>query len=123
MEKKKVIQYLLFSCINIIPALIMGGGLTMDSLLLLGVLLVLIVNHFTLVRMVSTLNQSMSGKAGASNPLTTIFGMFFLKFAVIGAAIAAVYYLNKNLIPKVLLMMIFQLIIQVLSIKNSNKNS
>ena len=95
----------------------------MDSLLLIGILLVLIVNHFTLVRMVATLNESMSGKAGASNPLTTVFGLFFLKFAVLGAAIAAVYYFNKNLIPKVIVMMIFQLIIQVLSIKNSNKNS
>lgn len=122
MEKKIIDKkFLLLSSVNIIPALILGGGLTKDSAALVGFLAVLMMNHITLVKLVQTLAMSMSSNNDAGSPLARILFLLGLKTLVLGAAIGIIYFYNKDLLPKVMLMMIFQLIIQVLSIKNNHQ--
>lgn len=118
--EKKVNKFYLLSAINLAPIAIMTGGFNRDFLILAAVLVILVVNHATLVRIVRTLTESMAGKpSNAGSPTVKLLLLFGLKFLLLALAIALVYYFNKNLIPKTLLLMIFQLIIQVVSIKNN----
>lgn len=122
MEKKIDKRFYLLSAINLIPAAILGDGFTMNTLVLAISLGVLVVNHTVLVKMVSTLTTSLSGSSGASHSIKRLLFLMVLKFTLLGASIGIVYFYNKDLIPKLMLLMIFQLIIQVVSIKNNYQN-
>jgi DMSO reductase anchor subunit len=122
MEKKIDKRFYILSAINLIPAAILGDGLTMNTLVLAISLGVLVINHTVLVKMVSTLTTSLSGSASASRSTKRLLFLMVLKFTLLGASIGIVYFYNKDLIPKLMLLMIFQLIIQVVSIKNNYQN-
>ena len=120
MEKKVTKKFFFISAFNIIPIFIMTGGDLNDSLALTSVLVVLMFKHITLLKIVSGLTTSMTLEgADAKRALyRTLFLMFF-KMMLLAAVVGAIYFYKADLTPKVLLLMIFQLIIQVVSIKNN----
>lgn len=118
MEKKEIDKkFYILSAINIIPALILGGGLTLDSLVLFGSLLVLILNHTVLVNIVRSITESTGD--GSRNQTGRILTLLFLKFFLLFGLIALIYTFKKQLMTKLFLIIFFQLIIQVVSIKNN----
>jgi hypothetical protein len=124
MEKKEIDKkFYLLSSFNLIPALILGGGLTIDSGILSLALLVLIFNHTILVRVVKSVTSAASNEGGATRQLGKILFLMFLKFTLLFGLIGSVYYFQKALLTKLFLIIFFQLIIQVVSIKNNYQNS
>jgi len=123
MEKKIDKRFYLLSSINIIPCLILGGGLTINSLVLVGALIVLVLNHTLLVKIVQSVTESASGNASAGQSVTRLLMLLGLKFLMLFALVALIYFFNKELLTKVFMIIFFQLIIQVLSIKNNYQNS
>jgi hypothetical protein len=125
MEKKEIDKkFYLLSAINIIPAVILGGGLTWDSLILIGSLLVLILNHTVLVKIVKSVTIAATGEGGdASKQLGRILILMVLKGVLLFGLIALIYFYKKELITKLFAIIFFQLIIQVVSIKNNYQNS
>ena len=125
MEKKKIDKrFLLLSSINFIPAIIMGGGLTMDSLVLSVILVALVINHIILVNTVGQVTGNMASEGSSSgDAVRNLLVAMVMKFVMLGGVIALIYFYNKNLIAKAVAMVIFQLIIQVVSITtNQQKN-
>jgi hypothetical protein len=122
MEKKINKKFYLLSSINLIPALILGGGLTWDSLTLAGALVVLVLNHTILVKIVQAVTTAASGD-GAGQSAGKILILMGLKFMMLFGLIALIYFYKKELITKLFMIIFFQLIIQVVSIKNNYQNS
>ena len=120
MEKKITKKFYLISSLNILTALWLGNGLTLDSLALIGSLIILVLNHTTMVKMIFAASQSMilSG-FDAKRSLRKALLLILLKITLLAIIVFGVYFYNVNLIPKLLILMIFQLIIQVVSIKNN----
>ncbi len=119
MEKKVTKKFYLLSALNIIPAVILGWGNLYDTLVMIGVLIALALNHHILVKIIASLATSMSGDTQQESPLLRILGLLFAKMMLLGSVLVLAYYYNPALVPKVMLLMIFQLIIQVVSIKNN----
>jgi hypothetical protein len=120
MEKKITKKFYYLSALNLIPVLLLGQGHVLDTLVLAGVLVGLILNHSLLVRMVSQLAVTLSASGDDARRAQRKTLKFMLaKMLLIGALLLLVYFYNQNLIPKVLILVIFQLIIQVVSIKNN----
>lgn len=124
MEKKEIDKkFYLLSALNIIPALILGGGLTMDSLVLVVGLFVLVLNHTVLVNIVKSVVAASREGEDAQRHTSRILVLFLLKFGLLFGLIAIIYLYKKALITKLFLIIFFQLIIQVVSIKNNYQNS
>lgn len=124
MEEKKIDKrFYILSAVNIIPAIILGGGLTINSLVLIGALAVLVANHTVLVKIVQSVTMASVEEGGASRQLSRILILMFLKFALLFGVVALIYLYKKELITKLFLIIFFQLIIQVVSIKNNYQNS
>lgn len=121
MEKKIATKkFYLLSSFNVLTALILSNLVLKDALILLSVLVVLVANHGFLVRMVNELTLTMnSGSPDSAGALKRTFLWMTLKMTLLAAAVALVYFFNRDLLAKALLLMIFQLIIQVVSIKNN----
>jgi hypothetical protein len=124
MEKKIDKRFYLLSAINIIPAIILGGGLTIDSLILIGALIILVINHTILVKIVQSVTNAASGQGDAGqSSVGRILMLLGLKFLMLFGLVAIIYFYKKGLVTKLFLIIFFQLIIQVLSIKNNYQNS
>lgn len=124
MEKKEIDKrFYVLSALNIIPAVILGGGLTYDSLALIGSLIVLVLNHTVLVNIVKSVVASGQDGGDAQRHLGRILVLMLLKFLLLFGLIAIIYFYKKELITKLFLIIFFQLIIQVVSIKNNYQNS
>jgi hypothetical protein len=125
MEKKEVnSKFYILSLVNLIPVFIFGGGLTWDSLVLFGALIVLMLNHVILVKLVKSVTQAASGDTvNSKHYLTRVLLLMALKFSLLFGMLGLFYYFKRELITKLFLLIIFQLIIQVLSIKNNYQNS
>jgi hypothetical protein len=120
MEKKITKKFYLISSLNLLTALWLGNGFNLDSLALIVALILLILNHTTMVKMISALAQSMTlTKDEAKRALRKALLLIALKMTLLAIIVFGMYFYNSNLIPKVLILMIFQLIIQVVSIKNN----
>lgn len=120
MEKKITKKFYLLSSINVLTALVLANLVLKDSLILIAVLAVLVINHTCLVKMVNELTLTMnSASADSQGAMKRAFVWMTLKMTLLAVAVALVYFFNKDLIAKALLLMIFQLIIQVVSIKNN----
>jgi hypothetical protein len=120
MEKKVTKKFYLLSLVNVLAIIVMTGGALTDTLALFAVLVVLVLNHTTLLKMVSELSKSMTSEGESSKQsLKKILFLMFIKMTLLGGVVLMTYFYNKELTPKVLLLMIFQLIIQVVSIKNN----
>lgn len=120
MEKKVTPKFFLVSSLNIIPIVIMTGGHVMDTLALVAVLIILMLNHITLLKIVSGISTSMTEEgANAKRALYKTLFLLFFKMVLLIAVVAAIYFYKQELTAKVLFLMIFQLIIQVVSIKNN----
>lgn len=120
MEKKVSPKFFLISAFNIIPIIIMTGGDVKDTLALVAVLIILMLNHITLLKIVSGVSTSMTDEgANAKRALYKTLFLLFFKTVLLIAIVAAIYFYKSELTAKVLLLMIFQLIIQVVSIKNN----
>ena len=125
MEEKKIDKrFYLLSAINILPCLILGGGFSLDSLALIGALGVLILNHTLLVKIVQSVTESANAENGhAQRVLSRILILMGLKVVLLLSLVALIYFYKKTLVAKLFLIIFFQLIIQVLSIKNNYQNS
>jgi hypothetical protein len=126
MEKKEIDKkFLLLSLINLIPAMIFGGGLTLETAFFAGALVVLVANHTILVKIVKSVTSAASGEetGGASRQVTRILFLMLLKFCLLFGLVGSFYYYKRELLTKLFLLIFFQLIIQVLSIKNNYQNS
>ena len=120
MEKKITKKFYYISALNLIPAVILGNMVLTDTLLLIGVLIALVLNHTFLVKMVIELAKTLAASDNdAKQALRKTIMFIGAKFLVFGAVLAVVYFTNSALLPKVVVLMIFQLIIQVVSIKNN----
>src|SRR4051812_12062634 len=115
MEKKVSKNFYLCSLITLAPILWLGGGFTVDTLALIGVWAVLVLNHVFLVNIVSELTMSASGN-NAGHGVKRILFLMGMKMIILGGTIGIIYFYKKEIISKVILIMIFQLIIQVVSI-------
>ena len=122
MEKKIDKKFFLLSSFNIVPALILGRGLTVESLILVCALIVLVINHLFLVMIVKSVTDS-SRDGDSSRHLVRILMFMFIKIALLFGIVVIIYLLNKELVPKLFLIIFFQLIIQIVSIKNNYQNS
>lgn len=120
MEKKITKKFYLISAFNIIPAVILGWGNITDTLVLILMLGALIFNHSALVNMVIELTRAMTLEGAAAKKAQKRMVFFLLlKMIVLTGMLGLAYFYNPALLPKVMLLMIFQLIIQVISIKNN----
>ncbi len=120
MEKKISLKFFLLSSINVISSIILAGGDLYDSLALIGVLVVLILNHITLKLIIYNVSLSMTESgANAQHALRKTLFLMFLKLLLMVSVVAAIYFYKEQLTLKVIILMIFQLIIQVVSIKNN----
>lgn len=117
METKKIDKrFYLLSSFNIIPAIILGGGLTQDSLVLIVALAVLVLNHTILVKIVQSVVASQTGAPQSPARILILMG---LKFLLLFTVVMLTYLYNKELITKLFMIIFFQLIIQLVSIKNN----
>ena len=124
MEKKEIDKkFYILSALNLIPSFILGGGLTIDSAVLSIALIVLIINHSILVKVVKSMTSAAGSDDGASRQSGRILFLMLLKFTLLFGLIGSVYYFKKDLLTKLFLIIFFQLIIQVVSIKNNYQNS
>lgn len=128
MEEKKITpdidkKFYLVSAVNIIPCSILGGGLTVDTAVLIGALIVLVANHTILVKIVKSVTQVAAGSDNAPPSLGRILILLGLKFALLFSLVALIYFYKKELVTKLFMIVFFQLIIQVVSIKNNYQNS
>jgi hypothetical protein len=129
MEEKKLKKlidkkFYYLSSFNIIPCLILGNGLTLDALVLVGALIVLVLNHTVLVNIVKSVTEAATAEGkDASRSLGRILILMGLKFSLLFGLIALIYLYKKALITKLFAIIFFQLIIQVVSIKNNYQNS
>ncbi|HXH74488.1 MAG TPA: hypothetical protein VNJ08_05960 [Bacteriovoracaceae bacterium] len=114
MEKKITKKFFLLSSLNLITALILGGGFNKNALALSCALVFFVLNHLVLVKIVN----SVTSPKNAGSPGKILF-LFFIKMTLLGGAVGAIYFYDQALVAKVMILMIFQLIIQVLSIKNN----
>lgn len=119
MEKKVTKKFYFLSAFNIIPAIILGWGKVMDIVVLITILIALMINHTIIVKIIGTLAASLSGDESNGSPTQRLLGLMFLKMMLLGGVLVLSYYYDPALVPKVLVLMIFQLIIQVVSIKNN----
>ncbi len=120
MEKKVTNKFYYISSLNILTILWLGHGFNLDSLALFIALVILVLNHTTMVKMVSALSQSMTlSNDDAKRALRKALLLIMLKMTLLAVVVFGIYFYNVSLIPKVLVLMIFQLIIQVVSIKNN----
>ncbi len=120
MEKKVTKKFYLLSTINVVTSILLAKGNWPDALALIFVLGILVMNHTTLLKMVNEVSRSMAGTEGDSmRSVRKIFLLMGIKMTLLAVAVLMIYFYNKELTPKVLLLMIFQLIIQVVSIKNN----
>jgi hypothetical protein len=123
MEKKIDKRFYLLSAINIVPAVILGGGATQESLILIGSLIVLVLNHTFLVKIVQSVLASANDDAVNKPSAGRILMLLGLKFFMLFGLIAMIYFYKKELLTKLFMIIFFQLIIQVVSIKNNYQNS
>lgn len=125
MEEKKINKkFYLLSSLNILPALILGGGLTLDSLVLVGALVVLVLNHTLLVKIVQSVTDAASAEGkDAQRVLARVLILMGLKVVLLLGLVGLIYFYKKALVAKLFLIIFFQLIIQVVSIKNNYQNS
>lgn len=120
MEKKITKKFYLISSLNIVTALVLGKGFNLDSLALVVALVLLVLNHTVMVKMIAALTLSMTlSNDDAKRALRNAFLLIALKMTLLVVIVFGIYFYNTSLIPKVLILMIFQLIIQVVSIKNN----
>ena len=123
MEKKVNKSFYLLSSLNIIPALILGGGLTKDSLVLVAIVVALVLNHHMLVRAVSQLTRSVADEGSSSKALQGLLLAMLFKMLLLGSVVGLIVFYDKNLVARAMGIIIFQLIIQVVSITtNQQKN-
>jgi len=125
MEKKEIDKKFIFlSLVNVIPATIFGGGLTMDTLYFIGALIILILNHTILVKIVKSVTMSASESySGAEKQWYRVLVLMLVKFCLLFGLVGLFYYFKKELLIKLFLLIFFQLIIQIVSIKNNYQNS
>lgn len=124
MEKKELDKkFYLYSAFNIIPCLILGGGFNVNSLILIGALVILVLNHTVLVNIVKSVVAAGGDGVDAKRQTGRILVLMGLKFLLLFGLIALIYFYKKELITKLFLIIFFQLIIQVVSIKNNYQNS
>jgi hypothetical protein len=125
MEKKEIDKkFILLSLVNLIPAAIFGGGLTIETLYFALALVVLIINHSILVRLVRSVTLSATdGYSGAEKQWYRILLLMVLKFALLFGLVGSFYYFKRELIIKLFFLIFLQLIIQIVSIKNNYQNS
>ena len=120
MEKKITKKFYYLSALNLVTVVWLSSGFNLDTLALFLVLVVLVLNHTTLVKMVSGISQSMTQSGDESKrALRDVLFLIFFKMTLLALVMAGIYFYNVSLIAKVLILMIFQLIIQVVSIKNN----
>jgi len=120
MEKKVTKKFYLLSLLNLITVALLGQGHLADTGVLAVILLALMVNHTLLVRIIAVLAASLSGTNDAAKKgLPKVLGLMFLKMLTLGGILVLVYFYKPALVLKVIILMIFQLIIQVVSIKNN----
>lgn len=120
MEKKITKKFYLLSASNLITIVVLGQGFTLNTLALFIVLVILVVNHATLVKMIVAISQSMTlTNAEAKRALRKALFLICFKMTLIALIFAGIYFYDITLIAKVMVLMIFQLIIQVVSIKNN----
>lgn len=115
--KKHMFFYL--SALNILPILIMGGGLTKESLALLGALITLVFNHYFLVKIVKIATLGAGGQGDSSEQLRKLLFFSFMKIFLLFCLVAMIYIYMKDVLAKLFLLIFFQLIIQIVSIKNN----
>ncbi len=120
MEKKVTKTFYLLSSLNILTAIIMGWGSAREIIILFVVLIALVINHSVLVRVVVEFTTAMTSEGAAAKKAQKRMVLFLLlKMTLLGGVLCLAYFYSRDSLPKVMLMMIFQLIIQVLSIKNN----
>ena len=104
MEKKITKKFYLISSLNILTALWLGNGLTLDSLALIGSLIILVLNHTTMVKMIFAATQSMIlSSSDAKRSLRKALLLILLKITLLAIIVFGVYFYNVNLIPKLLI--------------------
>lgn len=120
MEEKKISsRFYKLSLINVIPAIYFGGGLTLDTLVLIAALVMLMLNHTLLVKIVQSVTESVAGANAEQSKVGRILILLGLKFLMLFSLIGLIYFYKKELVIKLFMIIFFQLIIQVVSIKNN----
>ena len=120
MEKKITKKFYYLSSLNLVTVVWLSNGFNLDTLALFLVLVVLVLNHTTLVKMVGGISQSMAHQGEESKKaLNNVLLLVLLKMTLLALVMAGIYFYNVGLIARVLILMILQLIIQVVSIKNN----
>lgn len=120
MEKKVTKKFYSLSALNLITAIALGWGVVMDTLVLVAILIALVMNHTILVKIIAELAASLTSEnANAKHSLKRVLGLMFAKMMLLGTILVLAYFYNQAMVPKVMVLMIFQLIIQVVSIKNN----
>lgn len=125
MEKKEIDKkFILLSLVNVVPAIIFGKGLTLDSLYFIAAIVVLIINHSILVKLVKSVTLSANEEYNTpEKQWYRILGLMMLKFCLLFGMVGLFYFFKKELIIKLFLLIFFQLIIQIVSIKNNYQKS
>lgn len=119
MEKKVTKKFYYLSALNLITVGLLGQGHIADTAVLFVILIALVVNHTFLIKIIRELTNAMKGGDDAQQSTKRLMGYMLLKFMILGGILGLAYFYNQALVAKVMILMIFQLIIQVVSIKNN----
>jgi hypothetical protein len=121
MEKKIRKKFLQRTLISVLLCGIFSQGSYLHFFILLGVLVLIVLNQVLLVKMITQLTSPDGMVRSESQTKSTnskLMIQLFIKLTLLVVIMGAIYNLDQTMVIKALGLIIFQLIIFVLSIKN-----
>jgi len=121
MEKKIRKNFLQRTIISVVLCALFSQGSYLHFFILLGVLVLIVLNQVLLVKMITQLTAPDGMVRSESQTKSTnskLMIQLFIKLTLLVVIMGAIYNLDQTMVIKALGLIIFQLIIFVLSIKN-----
>lgn len=121
MEKKIRKKFLQRTLISVLLCGIFSQGSSLHFFILLGVLVLIVLNQVLLVKMITQLTSPdvmVRSESQTKSTNSKLMIQLFIKLTLLVVIMGAIYNLDQTMVIKALGLIIFQLIIFVLSIKN-----
>jgi hypothetical protein len=121
MEKKIRKKFLQRTIISVVLCALFSQGSYLHFFILLGVLVLIVLNQVLLVKIITQLTAPDGMVRSESQTKSTnskLMIQLFIKLTLLVVIMGAIYNLDQTMVIKALGLIIFQLIIFVLSIKN-----
>jgi hypothetical protein len=121
MDQKIKTLFLKRSIISVLVCGVLSQGDIKNFFVLTGVLVLVVINQVLLVKMIKGLtgnDSQVKSESATKSSNSKLTAQLFIKLTLFVVIMAAIYSLDQTMVIKALGIIIFQLIIFVLSIKN-----